>query len=63
MDGETLKPVWRKAYEKTSQKSWRGIYLYGDDPTMAANKLLKEFSAELVKDLRSTVSADSRMGD
>jgi hypothetical protein len=53
LDGDNLEPVWKKSYNKTSEKSWRGLYFYGKDPRRAGNKLLGEFTREMIRDLRT----------
>ena len=50
LDGRSLGTLWRKSYEKTSKRSWRG-FAYGRDPARAANRLLEDLVQELAADL------------
>jgi hypothetical protein len=47
----TLESFWKKSYEEESEKSWRGIYGYGEDPAVAVQRLLAKFVGELLRDL------------
>jgi len=59
LEGNTLRPLWQKSYRRTSRKSHRGI-VYGEDPKRAANRLLGEILAEMMRDLDAAGSASRR---